>query len=335
VKITKGVIVKIEKPENMPIDADGNRADVVFDPASTISRMNLGRLYEQYLNSASRDIAKHIRNLLGLSKAPCSVEKLSCCEETQIQQAYQHLLEYYRLVSDRQYTFFSSLTEDERMEHLADVVAKGIYLYIPIDNNIDSVEMVRNVEAFVKPTYGPVSYVGNSGIRCTTKKSVRIAPMYIMLLDKIADEWSSVSTGRLQHFGVLSPTIKSEKFSFPYRNTPTRTVGETEGRIYASYPGPLCIAEMMDISNNPQTQRHIVNNILSAPEPTNISKVVDRSVIPFGNSKNLQLVNHSLMCSGIRIAYVPEEQWAYNETLASREHEISEAIANYKSFNKS
>lgn len=318
----------------MPIDADGNRADIVLDPASTISRMNLGRLYEHYFNAASRDLAKKIRSNLGLSKAPCSIEKLGCCDESLVKQEYDRLMEYYRLVSTRQYNFFSTLSDDEKMEHMADVVSKDIYLNIPIDNDLDSVEMVKDVEAFVKPTYGPVSYVGNSGERCTTKKPVRIAPMYIMLLDKIADEWSSVSTGRLQHFGVLSPTIKSEKFSFPYRNTPTRTIGETEGRIYDSYAGPLCIAEMMDISNNPQTQRHIVNNLLSAETPTNIGKVVDRSVIPFGNSKNLQLVNHSLMCSGIRLTYHPEGPWAYNETLASREQERLDAIANFKNFDK-
>lgn len=302
----KGVICKTEKPENMPIDEHGNRADIVLDPASTISRMNLGRLYEQYFGAASRDVGKQVRTILGLSQGPCSMDKVLCSEDEQIQQAYQLLLQYYKVVSTKQYQFYNQLSYDEQIEHLANVVEQGVYLYIPIDNDLDTVEMVKAVEALVKPTYGPVSYVGNSGQRCVTVNNVRIAPMYIMLLDKIADEWSSVSTGRLQHFGILSPTIKSEKFSFPYRNSPVRTIGETEGRIYNGYAGAEAIAEMMDRSNNPMTQRHMSWNILDAKHPSNIDKVVDRDLIPLGNSKNLQLVTHFLTVTGTKLTYKPE-----------------------------
>ena len=96
-----------------------------------------------------------------------------------------------------------------------------------------------------------------------------------MLLDKIADDWSSVSSGKLQHFGVLAPMTKTEKFALPYRNSPVRTIGETEGRIFSGYCGREAIAEMMDRSNSPNTQRAVVWNILNSQNPTNIDKIVD------------------------------------------------------------
>ncbi len=173
--------------------------------------------------------------------------------------------------------------------------------------------MVKAVEAYVKPTYGPVSYVGNSGRRSTTIANVRIAPMYIMELDKIADEWSSVSTGRLQNFGILSPTIKSEKFSFPFRNTPIRAYGESEARLMC-YSYAYLIAELMDRNNNPLTQRMMYAALLTALRPTDIQVLVDRKQHPYGNAKNLQVVKHPLVTAGINFVYSQETAYVITRT---------------------
>ena len=39
----------------MPVDEEGNRADIVMDPNSRVNRMNIGGLTEQYINAASRE----------------------------------------------------------------------------------------------------------------------------------------------------------------------------------------------------------------------------------------------------------------------------------------
>jgi hypothetical protein len=129
-----------------------------------------------------------------------------------------------------------------------------------------------------------------------------------MLLEKIADDWSSVSSGKLQHFGILSPITKAEKFSYPYRNSPVRTIGETEGRIFASYCGREAIAEMMDRSNNPMTQRNVIWNILQSDKPTNIDSVVDRNYVSLGGSKPIQLIKHMFECAGFIPYYEPEDK---------------------------
>ena len=306
--ISKGVIVKIVDDNHMPIDKDGNRADVVMDSASVIARMNLGRLYEHYMHSAIRDVAKTVKNILGV-QAPATHNRLSQVSPEVIKHAYMHLLRLYQIVCQKQYNFFANeITEEEKIEHLVDVINDGIYLYYPIDNDRETSEVIKNLEKAFKPTYGPVSYIGDSGVRVETISNVRIAPLYLMLLDKIADDWSSVSSGKLQHFGVLSPTTKSEKFSNPHRNSPVRTIGETEGRIFAGYCGREAIAEMMDRSNNPATQRNVAWNILNSDIPTKIEHVVDRDYIRLGGARPLQLVRHILGTAGYGIVYEPEEQ---------------------------
>lgn len=293
----------------MPVDSDGNRADIVLDPASTISRMNIGRLYEHYVAGAARDVNRRLRTMLGITDQRWSVDRLSCLDESLIREAYTYLLTLYQCVSTRQYIFFKELDYEAILEHLSEVTQdkiNAIQLYIPIDNDIDSIDMIKNLEALIKPTYGPVRYVGNSGRQSTTLANVRIAPMYIMLLDKIADEWSSVSSGRLQHFGILSPTIKSEKFTFPFRNSPIRAYGESEFRLW-SYTYRFVIPELIDRNNNPQTQRIIYAKILTADKPTNIKLLIDRKQHPYGNAKNIQVVKHPLATAGIRVKFEKED----------------------------
>lgn len=314
----KGVIVKIEEDCNMPVDADGNVAEIVMDPASVGSRMNLGRLYEHYVNSAGRDVCKAVCGILGV-QPKITMNRLMQISPDVIQHAYMHLLRMYQIVCEKQYKFFAhDITDDEKLEHLLSVVNDGIYLYYPIDTDKNTVDVIKNLEKAFKPTYGPVTYVGNSGEKITTKVSSRIGPLYMMLLDKIADDWSSVSSGKLQHFGVLSPTTKSEKFSNPYRNSPVRTIGETEGRIFAGYCGREAIAEMMDRSNNPATQRNVAWSILNADKPTNIKHVVDRDYIRLGGARPLQLVRHIIGTAGYNIVYEPETPYGGEDVIDFR-----------------
>ena len=52
---SKGAIVDIWPDEDMPVDITGrNRADLLMEPGSVISRMNPGRIYEHYVAGMSR-----------------------------------------------------------------------------------------------------------------------------------------------------------------------------------------------------------------------------------------------------------------------------------------
>lgn len=293
----------------MPIDEDGNRADIVLDDASTISRMNLGRLYEHYLGAAARDITKEVRRQLGIADVTISEGFLSGMDPAALQVAYSFLMGFYQIVCTKQYEFFNNqITEDEKLEHLLDTINDGVYIYFPIENDKDSPDIVKAIEAYHRPTYGKISYVGNSGKRSISNRNVRIAPLYMMLLEKIADDWSSVSSGKLHHFGVLAPMTKSEKYSYPFRQSPVRTIGETEARIYAGYCGREAIAESMDRSNNPLAQRNAIWNILNSDKPTDIDVIVNRDYIKLGGNKPLQLVKHVLLAAGISVAYEPEDK---------------------------
>jgi len=313
----KGVICHIAEPHEMPVDEAGNRADIVMDPNSTMSRMNLGRLYEQYINAASRDVAKQVRYRLGLEGKSVDTlpERVVRSELERVEKetpdffntAWDYLMGYYEIVSPKMYIWFTTgQYKGSRLDHLTAVARDGIYLYIPPESDVEMTDVVKELEQWYRPTYGPVTYVGNSGQRITTKNPVRIGSLYVILLEKTGDDWTAVSSAKLQHYGVLSQVTNADKYSQPSRNQAIRALGEAEVRIYVSYVGPKTTADILDKNANPITHEEGLKTILLSEKPTNITELVDRNKTPMGGSKPLQLVNHIAECGGWRFRYLPD-----------------------------
>ena len=303
----KGVFCGIEKTENMPVDSDGNRADIIIDPNSIISRANPAQLYEQYYNASARDTHKRLCAMLGVKpnlKQILAYNAIMKLPEHVVSEAFNYLYEFYKIITPIQASWFDEgKIEANNVEYLAEIVEIGIGLFIPTDNQPMSEEIIMQLEEKYRPVYGPVTYVGNSGRTVKTKNNIRIGSVYMMLLDKVGDDSSAVSSGKLQHFGVLSQVTRGDKYSKPARNQAVRVIGEAEGRIVVSYIGPWFMAELMDRNNNPKTHKSMVEKILRSTTPSNIDNLVDRKEIPFGGSKPLQLLKHLLQCSGIKYIY--------------------------------
>ena len=62
--LEQGVIVKVVPSEEMLTDADGNVAEIEMDADSVIKRMNLAKLYEQYVNAAGTATTKRIKEMI-------------------------------------------------------------------------------------------------------------------------------------------------------------------------------------------------------------------------------------------------------------------------------
>lgn len=301
----KGVIVEIWPDERMPLDANGTRAECIMDGFATVNRMNFGRLYEHYFNAASYELVLEFNRQLGVQPNQRDLYKhLTLVEQNQpelVDAAWKRLMRYYEIISPVQHTRF---TEGHyggtRVDHLENILKNQmIHLSIPTDNQPETTNIVRLLEQEFQPLHGPIEYIDSSGLRVLTETKVRVAHLYVMLLEKTGDDWSAISSAKLQHHGVPAQISASDKYSKPSRNTPVRAMGESEVRIYLAYCGPKFVAEMIDRNNNPITHKHMLRKILSAEQPGNIERIVDRHEVPFGGSKPLQMLKHIMQAGGV------------------------------------
>lgn len=283
----KGVVVAIWPDEKMPVDKHGNRAEVIVDDSSTIKRMNIGRLYEQYINAASDYITRQLPAMLG-SKTPEEIEK-----------TWLYLLDYYRLVSPVMYNLvLLSPIKEKKLKHIEKVIADGIYLHTPTDTPSHYRNVIREICKRFPDIEGPVTYTGDSGVPCTTKDNVLIGSMYILMLEKTGNTQAAVASAKLQHYGIPSKATNEDKYSGPGREQPIRLWGEAEVRLCAATCGGEVAADILDQTNNPAVHREIVENILHAAQPSNIQRIVDRVKLPMGGGRMHSYVNHFLECAG-------------------------------------
>ena len=304
----KGVISKImvRPDDEMPVDEDGNRADIILDPASTVSRLNIGRLYERYFGAASRKakqlLIKRINNR--------SIEEITDDEVKQIFK--ENVLDFLKHFETDQYRIFKEAFDSnsikEMREAIEEIVKEEFYIYYHNEVEKKAWEIVLELEnSKFKPPYGPVEYMEN-GKKYRTKDSVMIAPMHFILLNKIADDAMATASAKVNQFGLPIGVSKFDKYRLPWRNSPVRFLGEAETRVFASYGGRELLAELRDRAASIDTHSKLYSNILASDKPSNIDEVVDRNEQKFGSDKALELMMALFNSVGLDLKYVEDEE---------------------------
>ena len=284
----KGIVCAVWDDEDMPIDRHGNRADCIMDGDSTIKRMNVGRLYEQYINATSRHVSREVRQWMDNPT------------QENIDAAWQRVTDYYRIVSPRMFDLITGPSYKAQPRfHLEALAKDGIYLYLPTDNPAYSPDIIEQLRTQFPIGIGPVSYRGRSGNMVETEIPALIGSLYVMLLEKTGGDWSAVSSAKLQHFGIPARMTRHDKYALPGRANPVRILGESEVRLLAATVGGDMTAELLENSNCPQAHKQIVATILRSENPSSIPDVIDRNIVPRGGSRSLIYVNHALQCAGV------------------------------------
>lgn len=290
----KVVIVDVWDDDKMPREilpdgSFGKVADLIQDPDGTNRRMNFSRLFQQYFNASQVATTRRMREIL----APRT--------EAAYHAAYNYLLGWFDIVTPR-YAAIVRKNYDHRFTTFVDNVdiEDGFRFWLPTDHNHIYINVVRELKEKYPAHIGPVRYFGMSGKYVTTKVPVLIGGIYVMLLEKIGNTQTAVSSGKLQHYGVLAKVSALDKYTMPGRQSPGRIIGETEARLIAAFCGGNVVSELFDQTNNIDAHRYLCETILRAQFPTNIPAVIDRKIVPWTGGRMLCLVKHFLECQGAR-----------------------------------
>lgn len=320
----KGVFCSVVPKEMMPVDEQGNRADVLMASDSINNRAIPAVLFEHYFNAASRDCYKKLCEMLNLSRGTpvlVGLEELQALNPARVDEAFNYLLGYYAMYGQENQeiidTILSKLDEEGRNRYLAEVIYGGkhhgcVTVWLPTNHQKADPRIVMDIENSVyRPFRGKVTYKNTDGEMVTSVSDVFIASSYIMLLEKIADDWTAASSAKRQVHGAIAPLTKVDKYTSPVSEQGGRVTGEAERRNDTANCGSRYAAEFHDRNANPMTHRAIVENILKAENPSNVEQLVDRVKHPLGYSVPHQLVNHTLQVGGIEFAYAkydPEQR---------------------------
>lgn len=158
----KGVICQVWEDENMPVDAWGNRAELIVSALSTIDRMNIGRPIEHEVNGSMEMLSEEIRASMGApsgipTEDPNLLYAMNRVREVMaerghvakadkagkiirdrvggdVTRAYEELLNFYEQSSPNMRALFDEAEYQGSAEyHVRSVVKDGIYLWTPLD----------------------------------------------------------------------------------------------------------------------------------------------------------------------------------------------------------
>lgn len=304
----KGVVCKTSPRSEMPRDEFGNIADVVIFGGSTMRRSNYGRIYEHGFGATVRDLCQRLRVEAGFERHGelnniDFAQSKTFNDPAWIEYAFNEFQELWWIIAPTMHEIMKE--HPNRKEYVKSALRQGTtVVYTPIDDTTHlPTAMNTIINTRFRPNYTPVTYTTPGGRVVTTKNNVLIGPLYMMLLEKIGDDWSSVASVKVQQFGLPSKLNNFDRSSTPGRESAVRSFGESETRSYNCTVGPEPTMELVDQTNNPLAHVEVVEQFLTQEKPTRIDRAVDRKKIPFGNSRPVSLLNHMMQTRGIEFKY--------------------------------
>lgn len=299
--MAKGVIIDVWEDDKMPytmINGEKVIADIIMDPTSLVSRMNVGRVYEHKFNAISRKTQWEIRKAMG------GLKPILDYTNHEIEAGWNVLLGLLKIIGTEQYDVYSKLTDKAAItEILEECLYKEVYILYKVSSKKKAYQIITEIKGTIyEPEIKPIMIPTPTGDR-PTKEPVLIAPLYTILLGKTAESYLSVASAKVNHFGLPIGVGANTRNYLPYRSSPTKVLSETESRLYTSYVSRKGMVELKDRANSIPTHESLYANILRAPQPTNIDSVVDRTKVPYGNDSTLDLINNIFNSAGLDIIY--------------------------------
>lgn len=281
----KGVICKIIKTEDAPIDAIGNRADVIGFARSSVARLNDGQFYEQHISACVRDLSFWVKTNYG--QLDNSV-------------LWERVLSFYKIVAPEQYNAAVNMyaTATDINEHLKTIVDDAIYLLIPANAEHINYDIIAKLDNIIKPCYGPITYVDANNETVVTEDKLFIGVQQMMILEKSDQRPTAISTAPLQSHGLLAGSSKVTRNSYASRVQTTKNYSETETRLYSATLGSEILAELLAANNSSIIHRDVVKKILSKKFPTR-SYYLDR--MDTTTARPFKFINNTLTSFGLTI----------------------------------
>jgi hypothetical protein len=269
----KGVICRVAKDEDMPVDDFGFRADIVIDPASVHARMNVGQMYEQAINRTSEFVRRRLAELYYSGNKPAGWDLLvGYCKD--INPNFGDLIEETKRLPG---TPIGS-TDQKMDRYMENCIQNGISLHVPPGLDTIGMPLIKKLRDKYQIPLSPVTFTqrdedDNVINTFRTKANVCIGSKYLYLLCKIPDP-SSPGIAHVNQYSTPMKPPPSDRLLHPIRRAPIR-FGEDEGRIsLMDLADPKEVMRLMCLQANSQKGVDLmIKELLTNPYPTRINRI--------------------------------------------------------------
>lgn len=167
----KGVISNIIPVEDMPYLEDGTPVDIVLNPLSVPSRMNVGQVLETHLGWAAKGLGLKIAALL---------------EEQKVKEVKKFITTIYGMANEDQKHQLDLLSEEEFLE-LAHNLSSGVPIASPVFDGIGEEKIKELLKLADLPESGQATlYDGRTGE--SFDRPITVGYMYMLKLHHLVDD---------------------------------------------------------------------------------------------------------------------------------------------------
>lgn len=279
----KGVITSIKPKAQMYRDADGNQCLIEMDAASKVNRMNYGGVHEQLANASRVATEKRIREMYDA--------------DMPIPDIYEYIMGFYKMYSPITHMIMSENWVD-RVKHVKHILKYGIYCMVPTDNPVDYSEIAANImKTPYAPCRGKCTYEDVDGNVIPTTNRILIGHVPMLLLERAGNQFSAVSSPKVQTFGAPAKQSKADRHSSHSKQQPTR-FGESESRNQNHACSGILGQEMNDRANNPKSHDMELRSIIYADTPSDIDNAVPRGEVILTGGCVKEIQEQIYLCTG-------------------------------------
>ena len=278
----KGVVI-VKPDEEMPVDEQGFRADLVIDPVSVLKRTNVIQLYEQYINRVLKWQAMHLSELGTIQNQFGRIVEIL----NDINPEYAKLIVEQHPTPELQSRYVLMCQQDT------------IKICIPPGMDNLTKEMILNLDAKYQTPISPVEFTINTSTgkkRVKTKAPVCIGTKYIYLLSKYP---KPLAAGYGHVNKCHMPVTSKDKNGSPIGTTPIR-FGESESRIFiAASEIPTILRLKCLYSGSRIGPKLMIEALMNSLNPVQLGHVdVDTETL-YDNNLAVRIAHHMLNTCGI------------------------------------
>lgn len=301
---SKGTAVEIRPDHEMPCltSRPDVRADIIMDgPTARTNRMNYSGTYGGYLGAVSQDNQYRLKKQL---KHKYDSNYRANMTDEIVDYIFDMYVDIVSYINPQQEEMMLEMDDDERWDMSCMVLDHGFRFIQRLDNEFEITEIIECLEATpYAPFYDTITYTNIYGEEVTTEERTIMANDYFIQLDRTARDFSAVFAAKLNVFNVASKGSETDRRKYSHSKTPIASNGETKQRIEISNAPPELSAEVNDLAVNPDSLRAVLKNIFEGDKLFDEDFDIDRNIIPYGQSRPLNITKHVYLASGIEMSY--------------------------------